>query len=281
MTALLKPCTSAEYHADHRSLGSSMMKTFRDNPLEYRNLYITHTQLPDEPSPEMKLGTLAHLFVLEPSEWEKSIAVLDEFGPDDQKWDRRRTIHKHAIELETKAAAGEGKELITHEQMQSVLGMARAINANASARSVLASCRAHETSIFWDDEVRDLALKCRLDAMRPGLIVDLKTTGDISEEAFSRSIGNRTYHRQAAHYCEGYRQLCEDDPEFIWIAATNVEPYECQVYQCHPDDLAVGHQQNQHTLDLIRRAMDRNDWNRVGHGAINILRVPGWALAAA
>ena len=67
-----------------------------------------------------------------------------------------------------------------------------------------------EVSFFWDDPETGVACKGRIDRMRRqhnrAWILDLKSTDDASKPAFTRSVVNYAYHRQADWYETGFAQ---------------------------------------------------------------------------
>jgi hypothetical protein len=135
----------------------------------------------------MLLGTMAHLAVLEP-----------------QKLDTAFVERPEGIDLRTKLGK-EWKEsvgtmpVLDQDEARAVRGIRDSIAAHSAARELLAGTKS-EVSLFGDSR-NGLAIKGRVDAMKEGVLVDVKTTSAGADaNAFSRQSFALNYHVSAAWY---------------------------------------------------------------------------------
>jgi len=90
------------------------------------------------------------------------------------------------------------------------------------------------------------------DAAGRRFVLDLKTTGDASADAFGRKARSLMYHMQAAWYCHLLQQAERLDylPAFIWLTVETEAPYAVAAYQADEDAMRRG-------ADLMATAVDR------------------------
>lgn len=117
-----------------------------------------------------------------------------------------RYMESPTVGLETKAAqaAREENPGVTIVEKG---GLAEAESMGNKVRviygDILAGCQM-ETSIIVQDETYGIKRKCRPDAWdrAQGIVIDVKTTAEVSPQAFKRKVEQLKYHRQAAWYMD-------------------------------------------------------------------------------
>jgi exodeoxyribonuclease VIII len=216
-----------------------------------------------EPSKAMMLGTMAHVAVLEP-----------------QKLDAAFVERPEGIDLRTKL----GKEwkdsvgsmpVLDQDEARAVRGIRDSIAANKAAKDLLADTRS-EVSVFGESH-SGLWIKGRIDALKPGTIVDVKTTSAGADaNAFARQSFALNYHVSAAWYWY-LATLNEMPPKaFYWVAVEVQPPYAVAVYEIHKDALQLGFRMMQDALALIARCEDDGHWPGYGD-EVQTLNLPLWA----
>jgi hypothetical protein len=110
-----------------------------------------------------------------------------------------------------------------------------------------------ELSFFWIDQETKVRCKARCDfvSISNGLIVDHKSSKDISEVQFRRSVFNFHYDLSAAMYVEGVRVCTGVAPNFVLFAAANTPPHEVQPYVMDDDFMAKGLGEFRNTLSML------------------------------
>ena len=216
-----------------------------------------------EQTKAMLLGTMAHLAVLEPSKLDTAFVERPE-----------------GIDLRTKLGK-EWKEsvgsmpILDQDEARAVRGIRDSIAANKAARDLLAETRT-EVSVFGESH-SGLWIKGRIDALKPGTIVDVKTTSAGADaNAFARQSFALNYHVSAAWYYY-LATLNEMPPKaFYWVAVEVQPPYAVAVYEIHKDALQLGFRMMQDALALIARCEDEGLWPAYGD-EVQTLNLPLWA----
>jgi hypothetical protein len=273
-------CTNDEYHADHSRISRSMLEVFRESPARYHGRFVAGTIPAPEPTPAMEFGSWFHEYALEPDKYLAERIIAPQFGPDGERWNRAKKLHKEAWEeLETKA---NGRGIIDHDTHLRLFDMRRAIGRNENAKALIGLDNGPvEQSIFWVDEEIGLTLKCRRDKVcRDGtLIVDLKTCHDSSPEAFARDAVNFGYHRQAAFYLDGHAAVFGVDAiGMVFVAVSKQQPHDVACYELDYDAIALGRQQNRASLWKLSECIESGEWFAAHERQINTVSLPKWAF---
>lgn len=216
-----------------------------------------------EQTRSMLLGTMSHLAVLEPNKLDAAFVEKPE-----------------GIDFRTK----EGKEwkakvgttpILDADEARAVRGIRDSIANHKAAQDLLADTRS-EVSVFGESH-SGLWIKGRIDALKSGAIVDVKTTSAGADaNAFARQSFALNYHVSAAWYWY-LATLNEMPPKaFYWVAVEVAPPYAVAVYEIHKDALQLGFRMMQDALALIARCEDENHWPGYGD-EVHTLNLPPWA----
>jgi hypothetical protein len=165
-------------------------------------------------SPAMRIGTLAHMAVLEHAKW-ADVVVYDgtRRGKD---WEAFKAIHAD-------------REIVTATEHATVSAMRAAFMADRTSSALLTACWSRETSIRWDGGDGIDACKARIDAHGNSCLLDYKTTRHIGQDgqAFMRAAESLGYLHQMAWY---WRAIGKDSSVFV-IAQENVAPFCVGVFE--------------------------------------------------
>lgn len=249
------------YRARH-GVNKSTLWELRKSPAHYKYL-LEH---PREDTPAMKIGRATHTAILRPRAFQSEFAVI----PEDI--DRRTKAGKAAY------AAFEAKhpnvDLITVAEMEQITAMKNAVRSNSDAVSLLRHTE-KEKAIFWTDPQTGIKCKCRMDAVKEGVCIDLKTTLDASTSSFTREALKRGYDVQAAHYCRGLREKYGwDKVDFVIIAVEKEPPYAVNVLRCSDGFIDRGTWVLMDLLDKLKVCRDTGKWDSYG---TNDILLPTWA----
>lgn len=185
---------------------------------------------PEEPTPALIFGQMVHKLVLEPKTFDEDFVIMPEVD--------RRTKEGRAIWADFLEGAGD-RILIKEADYDKAVEMKDALMKIDLAKKLLTG--KHEIPVFWTDDLTGEPCKARLDCMVPltddVIIVDYKTTGDASTEAFIKSAINYGYDFQAAMYMEGVKKTMNKKARFIFIAQEKEPPYSVNILAA--DDLLV------------------------------------------
>lgn len=219
-----------------------------------------------EPTKAMLIGSAVHAAVLEP----------DLFASEYIAWsgaDKRTKIGKE----EWAQVEASGKNILSMDDYCNVSAIAKAVRQHETAGKLLKEGTA-EVSLFT--EIEDVPSKCRMDWLRPGVIVDLKTTDNASPTGFAKSISNYSYDIQAAWYLDCCQSAGLDIETFVFVAVEKAPPYAVGLYELDYASLDVGRSKYQRALSLWKHCAAIDEWPGYSDDIIT-LQLPAWAMREA
>ncbi len=259
--------TEQEYRAAEGVSRSQLWRLHEGSPEKF----MYEEQHPEELTPALIFGQMAHKLVLEPETFGDEFAV----APD---CDRRTKEGKAAWDLFMEMN-GE-KMIVKSADYDKAVGMRNALMQNDMVMKLLSG--KHEIPLFWTDELTGEKCKVRLDCFTPlssgAVVIDYKTTSDASTESFIRSAINYGYDFQAAMYTEAVRRVMDRDAVFIFIAQEKDPPYAVNVLAA--DQLLVqrGYDTFRELLGIYHDCKTSGNWyGYLGpQNQINVLGLPAY-----
>lgn len=257
-------CTSQEYHADHTTIGASMMEQFRDSRLDYRSLFVTHTKHPDDPSDALRLGSAVHCMMLEPELYDSSVVVFSETKT-----------------LKSKAGAefvllNPGKIILTEEQSSYVVPMVKSLLSHPKVKEIMGMklwCEKGLKAVHTRfGEPTGLTLKCRPDLLNRHFQVNIKTSRHKDPASWARDAANLGYHRGGAHYQDVIHRALGWRVKTVFFVVQNEPDYEPACYFLEDDDIELGREQNERTLYELAQCYKTGEWRALQNR--EIMRVP-------
>lgn len=207
----------------------------------------------DADSPALLFGRALHKLVLEPSDFDNEFVVSPKFD--------RRTKEGKA-QYEKFLEDSKGKDIIDEETMQTLCDMRDSLYATPFVKKLING--EHEKSFFWEDSTCGIPCKCRPDSFGKingnHIIVDLKTCSDAETSAFMRDSQKFGYDIQAAHYCEGLKQIYGEDFSFVFIAVEKKPPYAVNILQADEYFLANGLEVRNALLETYKKCVELNEF---------------------
>lgn len=246
-TAEVLTLTNDEYHGDHSAVSNSAKEVFRRDRLAYYCQYVTGSMPKPEQTESQALGEFVHMSLLEPERFVNELVVPPKF-------DRRTTVGKQGFAAF--ASENAGKKFIDPETYATVKVIREAALANKAIRTLLERDGEREHTISWICPDTWLPLKSRRDLVFSDLIADIKTTQELTQESFSRSIARYGYGRQGAFYVNGEWHFSGEFKPFTFIALCTKQPYGVGLFTITDDWLRLAHLQNQTILKDMRRCQD-------------------------
>lgn len=247
--------SNKDYHADP-ALGSTSLKTLATRtPAHYK-----YDAAYPKSSAAFTLGTAAHSLILEDDM--SGIVVVEA-----DNW-----LTKAAKE-EKAAALAKGKQPLLTKEWGQVRAMQDAVMAHPAARDLLTGHQA-EQSVFWDED--GLMLKCRPDAWKPGVLVDLKTARDANPREFGTTAHNFGYHQSAAHYIDGVKEMTGEELPFHFVLVEKTAPYLVSVVELDTEAIDIGRQLNDRAKRIYRECTETGDWP--GYVTTELVSLPMWAI---
>lgn len=245
-------------------LNASMIKKLMRSPLAYK-WALDH---PDNSttSASKALGTATHAAILEPYRMQSEFIV----------WDGERR-GKAWTEFKE---ANSSLQILTSAEFAKVEAMRDSVCAYPPASRYLQNGVA-EVTMQWIDPATGRAMKGRIDWVTEIdgeiVLVDLKTTRDITGRKFGADAYKLGYHIQFSLYTDGWFHLTRKTPRFVVLAVENDAPHEPAVFDVSEDLLALGHEEYMGHLSTLKECEETNIWPpRVQEE--QPLQLPAWAL---
>lgn len=255
-----------EYY--ERALGvasKSSLDLVRRSPAHY-HAWATGSDEREE-TPALEFGSAVHVALLEPERFDSVYTQSPDFG------DLRTKVAREA--RDEWRAANAGRKALSLDDWERIERMRESIARHSLAASLLRGGRS-EVSAYWDDPETGLRCKSRVDYMRGGILIDLKTTDDASPGAFPTSCARYGYHRQDAMYTQAWRACGADVDAFVFIAVEKRAPFAVGVHVLDGDAKALGASSIRRDLETLADCLALDDWPAYGE-QIHTLSLPRWA----
>lgn len=245
----------------------SRLKHLARSPAHYQ--HERYASPPDD-TPARKIGRCAHLAVLEPEVFTRSVAVWTGGRRAGNAW-------------ELFCEQNDGRELLTEAEHAHCLAIAEAVRSHPVA-GPLFSGGAAEVTIQWDAVLPALGglpeqripCKGRVDYLRPDCIVDLKTTRDASPSGFGRESWTHRYHVQGAWYSDGHEAATGRRLPYVLVAVESTLPLVVQVYRVPEPILELGRAEYRPLLERLAFCRSEDRWGGYSDGELE-LTLPPWA----
>lgn len=252
--------TEQEYR-QAEGVNKSTLWNLRKSPAHYK--YFLENQREDTAA--FAFGRAVHAAILTPSAFKKDFVVIPE------GIDRRTKAGKEEYQAFLDASAG--KEILTAADAETVKAIVRAFKKNKDAVQLLKGTK-REKPLFWTDD-NGILCKCRIDAYKAGLIVDLKTAQDAETETFTKEALRYGYDVQAAHYLDAYQHKESSvRPDWYFIVIEKAEPYAINILRADIGFLDYGFIRRQELIEKLKACQDQKAYPDYG---INELCLPAWA----
>lgn len=238
-----------EYH-DSSGFSRSALIKLSKSPYHFWYEYISGLCKKKEQTPSMIIGTAFHTLLLEPHKFEEEICVAP-------KIDRRTAKGKEDYERFLNDSLG--KTILNQEQFEKVKSMASFVNKHSIVKDLLDGCRM-EKSIYWTDLDTGIQFKVRPDAWLPTIVVDIKTTSDISINRFGYSAQEYGYYLQAGMTYEALKSLGILMDAFVILAVEKEEPYAPAVFNMSQKAIQYGIDQFTYFKKILAGCLEKNEW---------------------
>ena len=256
------------------AVSNTSLGAMKQSPLHY------HSRTTLEKTKPLVLGSLTHCGKLEPLAIAKRYAVMPDFHlhEDNRTQKGERTESKNTTYVKTQAAAfrtfHQDKEIVPLGWYEEMVSLVQSVANNPTACFAL-NCVHQELSLVWEDVEFGILCKARLDAVTPGShIADLKTCAELAK--FPRSIATFGYHRQMAHYQEGWHALTgETLPTWI-VPVEKAPPFCCQAAPMGGEAISEGRSERRDLIRQIVECTEAGEWP--GPESPQEWTLPAWAL---
>lgn len=277
------PGTSrAEYDAIP-AINFSRLKFFRRTAAHAREALMN----PRPQSDEQALGTLIHLYLLEPERWQSDVTVMPDFtiGLVDDKgkpYKNPRATNKYKDLEGAWKGQNAGKIIATDDDLAACNQIGLSIAASTIATELMTAPAKNEVAIIWDDPTTKLRCKGLVDRLANVLgrmvVIDIKSTTDASIGAYSRDCAKWGYHIQSAFYLDGLSALHPADRKFMHLLTETDSPHLVAVRSLSGQALAQGRYDYRDCLRQCAECLRTDRWP--GYQDENEeVDLPRWAIS--
>lgn len=239
------------YHERSDRMNHSLLKHIKKSPKHF--LYEL-TKEKEQEKDHFRFGRAAHLAILEPEEFRNRFLVMPNFGPLQSKTNREEKI-KWLSEQDKDSV------VLTEEEMSKLTEMIREISKTTG--DLLKNGRAEKTILFTDPDTM-IKCKCRPDLITKyehgPLLIDFKTTRDITPGIFANDIVNYSYANQMSFYADAVSSLIGEKVDCAIVAVEKEPPFDVAVYILNEDDIEMGRQWNKWALMTYKTCFTSGKW---------------------
>ena len=237
----------------------SALKSLVRSPLHYREALRARKD-----SPALRFGRLVHMAVFEPDDFARSC--------------RRRDFDARTRAGKEEMAAAPLVEWVPADDFDRIAAIVDAVRTHAASHELLANGEAG-VAMFWRHVTfagADIPCKGLADWITGNMVVDLKTTRDVSPGAFDRDSFRFAYHAQLAFYLDGYEACTGRCAEATIISVEVEAPHDVAVRPIPSDVLEHGRRLYRAWIDTYAQCEGDRNWPGVAPEPVP-LALPAWA----
>lgn len=244
---------------------------------------------PEAETDALRGGRSIHCAILEPKEFEKrwvtaSICAATT-GKGDPCKNQGSLYFKGAWYCGVKGHApagasptpGEGVEVIDLAGMALSKACRDAVHAHEPSMRLLQKGES-EVKLEWTDET-GIACRGTLDYLKPGAVVDLKSTRRETIKEFAMDAARNLYHAQLAWYVDGAiaaGRLPADGAKAFCIAVSTAEPYDVAAFELSDVSLNAGRIVVRDLIKKYQQCLAADIWPGIAPDPV-VLDLPAWA----
>jgi hypothetical protein len=228
------------------ALRSHDLSLILKSPLHYK----TKTLLGETDA--LRIGRVLHKLILEPERAEGDIRVI-------LNGDRRTKAGKEAHNAFLETLPPDALT-VSEAEMARCRTIQKLVLGHEAVQKILSQGVAEVAGVYEDREGD--VFKIKPDYRREdGIIVDLKTTTDVSARAFAHQALKYHYCLQAAFYLE-IASLISQTPytQFIWIVVEKEPPHDIALYLADIETIQYGRGLFQKAISLYKKCKMSNEW---------------------
>lgn len=266
-----KDLSNAEYHSMKQYISRSSLMDFSRTPHQYWAKHLSESRIKDSPSPAMILGSAFHMYVLEPHLFYEEYIIKPEHvllrDVGREAYDSYKLL---AIECEKS-----NKTVLTAEQYNLIKAMKERFDASEHISEILHGGRV-EQSFFWQDSNSGMFLKCRPDLLHSNMIVDIKTSSNLSEKAMQREVFASGYDIQMAMIQDAVIAIEDNQIDnFILVCIETKYPFNTAIYLLDIEIIENAKKKYKNLLLDLKACIEINSFPDYG---INQIHLPSWEI---
>jgi len=255
----------ADYYAPHTGpladmfTSKSMLTKFMPDPKWWK------ATPPQTYTGAMKFGNLVDCLALTPLAFEAEYVIAPQYYPceptkkdprTEKPWNMAANFCKDWAEAQTKGIINQADFM---ESMQAVNNL-KAFPAYAELM------QGADTQVALFGELEGVKVKALLDILPrcekfSHALADMKTTNEMSEQHFARTVARFGYHRQGALYLDLYNAITGENRDTFYIVWVNSKaPFQCAMRPLSPSALSEGRRWYKSALRQWKQCITTDVW---------------------
>ncbi len=174
----------------------------------------------------------------------------------------------------------DGKKLIPASDYKHMVKSLEVLNKHHSASKLLKNALIEQSYFAADED--GLIRKCRPDFITANgqICCDLKTTNDVSQYGFGKTISKFRYHVQGAWYLDVLKMVLGNyaPKVFAFIALQKGRPYDVSVQFLTEEQIEFGRSIYQKDLSILKECLEFDIWPGSDNGQVLEAALPKWDM---
>jgi hypothetical protein len=247
---------------------SGVLKQILVSPLAYKHAKDQEALGADEDRDVLRLGRAVHTAVLEPHRLAQQYVCWAAGRRSGKEWE--------AFSLDSA-----DKTVLKEDQLDLAVSIAKSVRSHPVSGPMLTAKGRAELTIVWTHPRTGIRIKCRLDWLTDALLLDLKTTRDVSPARFCSQAAQLGYHTQMALYTDAVYAAGLGPVATKIVAVQSTAPHDVVCYSLDEDALGPGRERYEAALDLIVKHRVSGVWPGMAMDEELELNLPTWAVGDA
>ena len=222
----------------------------------------------DYKSGAMSLGTVAHVLVLEPFEFQRRFVVMPDFASDPENVTQNgtRSYNASTTYVKTKVAEFEasnpGKEIVKRTEYETAKRCIESLNTSDWFVDVLSRSN---KEVALTGEIEGVPFKGRVDMLATDCIVDVKTAASVGVESYGNSHERLHYTFRMAIYRELVRQAT-GSVRPCYMAVVSTSNFDRVIYRIPDFALDIELERVRAVLRRYKQCLESNEWTGIDNG---------------
>jgi len=250
--------SNEDYHLDRNFESSSSLKLFLKDSREYYKKYILGEKREDTYKSAYDFGSYIHSLILEPEKTDDEFIIFDGLTRRGKAW----TEFKEA---------NQDKIIMTKSQDLMATSLINAYTDNKETQGLIQDgCPEHTLCT----ELEGINIKVRVDYIKEGLVIDLKTTSDpVDKFSAAKTIIRFDYDLSAALYVDAFKEYSGKDHDFLFVFL-NKQNNDVSVLKASANLLENGRRKYKAAIRGLQNARNTGIFYKEGVQEVDL---PSWA----
>jgi len=253
-----KEISNEDYHLDRNYESSSSLKLFLKDSREFYKKYILGEREESKYKSAFDFGSYIHSLILEPEKTDDEFIIFDGLTRRGKAW----TEFKEA---------NQDKIIMTKSQEMTATSLVGAYTDNKETQGLIQDGQAEHTLCV---NLEGMDVKVRVDYIKDGMVIDLKTTSDpVDRFSAAKTIIRFDYDLSAALYVDAFKEYTGKDYDFLFVFL-NKQNNEVSVLKASTNLLENGRRKYKAAIRGLLNARKTGIFYKEGVQEVDL---PSWA----